>query len=55
LNGKIRAHLERKETPIGSLDMIIAAHALSINSVLITNKESEFKRVSGLKIENWAI
>jgi tRNA(fMet)-specific endonuclease VapC len=42
-------------TPIGSFDMLIAAHALSINSVLITSNESEFKRVSNLKIENWAI
>ena len=53
--GKIRAHLENQGTPIGSLDMLIAAHALSIDSVLITNNESEFKRVSNLKIENWAI
>ncbi len=53
--GVIRAHLERQGTPIGSLDMLIAAHALSINSVLITNNESEFGRVSHLKIENWAI
>jgi tRNA(fMet)-specific endonuclease VapC len=49
--GVIRAHLERQATPIGSLDMLIAAHALSQNSVLITNNESEFKRVSNLKIE----
>ena len=53
--GKIRARLERQGTPIGSFDMLIAAHALSINSVLITNNESEFKRVSNLKIENWSI
>ena len=53
--GKIRARLERQGTPIGSFDMLIAAHALSINSVLITNNESEFGRVSNLKIENWAI
>ena len=53
--GVIRAHLERQGTPIGSLDMLIAAHALSQNSVLITNNESEFKKVSNLKIENWAI
>ena len=53
--GKIRAHLERQSTPIGSFDMLIAAHALSQNSVLITNNESEFKRIPNLKIENWAI
>lgn len=51
--GKIRADLERQGTPIGSLDMLIAANALSLNSVLITNNESEFKRVLNLKIENW--
>jgi tRNA(fMet)-specific endonuclease VapC len=53
--GVIRGHLERQGTPIGSLDMLIAAHALSQNSVLITNNESEFKRIPNLKIENWAI
>ncbi len=53
--GKIRADLERQGTPIGSLDMLIAAHALSIDSVLITNNESEFRRVPALKIENWAV
>ena len=51
--GKIRADLERQGTPIGSLDMLIAAHALSIDSVLITNNESEFKTVADLRIENW--
>ena len=52
--GPLRAHLEKQGASIGSLDMLIAAHALSMNSVLITNNESEFKRVSNLKIENWA-
>ena len=52
--GEIRAYLERQGTPIGSLDMLIAAHALSLNSILITNNETEFKRVSNLNIENWA-
>ena len=50
--GVIRAHLERQGTPIGSLDTLIAAHALSQNSVLITNNESEFERIPNLKIEN---
>ena len=53
--GKIRANLERQGTPVGSLDMLIAAHALSVDSLLITNNESEFKRVSNLKIGNWTI
>ena len=52
--GRVRAYLERQGTPIGSLDLLIAAHALSLNAVLITNNEKEFKRVSDLKIENWA-
>jgi tRNA(fMet)-specific endonuclease VapC len=51
--GNIRAHLERHGTPIGSLDMLIAAHVLSMDSVLITNNETEFQRVPELKIDNW--
>lgn len=52
--GKIRADLERKGTPIGPLDTLIAAHALSLNITLVTNNEKEFNRIEGLKIENWA-
>jgi len=51
--GDLRAHLEKQGTPIGSLDMLIAAHALSIESRLVTNNEKEFNRVPSLKIENW--
>ncbi|MBI5198368.1 MAG: type II toxin-antitoxin system VapC family toxin [Nitrospirae bacterium] len=51
--GGLRADLERQGTPLGSLDMLIAAHALSLGSVLVTNNESEFRRVPGLKVENW--
>ena len=51
--GEIRAYLERKGTPIGSLDALIAAHALSIGCTLVTNNDSEFGRVPGLKVENW--
>ena len=51
--GQLRTLLERKGTPIGSLDMLIAAHALSIPCILVTNNEKEFIRVPGLKIENW--
>lgn len=53
--GRIRTELERKGTPIGPLDTIIAAHAKSMELTLVTNNEKEFKRVSGLKVENWAI
>ena len=51
--GLIRARLEKKGTPIGSLDTLIAAHAVSLKATLITNNVKEFVRVSGLKIENW--
>jgi tRNA(fMet)-specific endonuclease VapC len=51
--GELRAHLEKQGTPIGALDMLIAAHALSIDSALVTNNEKEFNRVPNLKIENW--
>ena len=52
--GRLRTHLEKQGTPIGSLDMLIAAHALSIGSILITNNEKEFNRIPNLRIENWA-
>jgi tRNA(fMet)-specific endonuclease VapC len=52
--GRIRATLERQGTPIGSMDMLIAAHALSLNCTLVTNNEREFSHVPSLKIENWA-
>ena len=51
--GGLRAFLENQGTPIGSLDMLIAAHALSIGCILITNNEKEFIRAPGLKIDNW--
>ncbi|MPR34536.1 type II toxin-antitoxin system tRNA(fMet)-specific endonuclease VapC [Salmonirosea aquatica] len=51
--GEIRFDLERKGTPIGSLDTLIAAHAKSLGITLVTNNEKEFNRVEGLKIENW--
>ena len=52
--GELRAHLEKKGTPIGSMDMQIAAHALALDLTLVTNNEREFRRVPGLRIENWA-
>jgi tRNA(fMet)-specific endonuclease VapC len=51
--GKIRCHLERKGTPVGAMDLLIAAQALSERCVLVTNNEREFKSVPALKIENW--
>ena len=51
--GDLRAELERQGTPIGALDTMIAAHALSQQSTLVTNNTREFARVSGLSLENW--
>lgn len=51
--GAIRYDLEKRGLPIGSLDLLIAAHAKSLNLILVTNNESEFKRVANLMIENW--
>lgn len=51
--GMIRSNLEKKGIPIGPLDLLIAAHAKSLNYTLVTNNEKEFSRIEGLKIENW--
>jgi len=51
--GAIRSELERKGTPIGPLDTLIASHAKSLDLTLVTNNEKEFERVADLKIENW--
>ncbi len=51
--GRIRADLESTGKPIGSMDMMIAAHALSLNVILVTNNQSEFVRISNLQLENW--
>ena len=52
--GKIRAGLEKKGTPIGPLDMMIAGHAQSLGYTIVTNNVKEFSRVAALKIEDWA-
>jgi tRNA(fMet)-specific endonuclease VapC len=51
---QIRAQLHRKGTMIGANDLFIAAHARYQGLTLVTNNTREFKRVPGLKIENWA-
>ena len=51
--GKVRADLEKKGTPIGPLDMMIAGHAKSLGFTVVTNNTKEFERVKGLKLENW--
>jgi len=51
--GEIRVELKRLGTPIGNNDLLIAAHARSLNVTLVTNNVREFNRVSDLAIENW--
>lgn len=51
--GPIRATLERQGTSIGAMDLLIAAHAVSLGVILVTNNLREFGRVPGLQVENW--
>ena len=51
--GPIRAMLERQGTPIGAMDLLIAAHARSLGVTLVTHNPREFARVPGLQIETW--
>lgn len=52
--GSIRALLRKQGTPIGNNDLFIAAHARSINAVIVTNNVREFERIPDLPLENWA-
>lgn len=52
--GRVRAALERAGTPIGPLDLQIAAHAMALGVTLVSNNVREFSRVPGLKLVNWA-
>jgi tRNA(fMet)-specific endonuclease VapC len=49
----IRSELERAGKPIGSNDFLIAAHASAVNATIVTANVDEFKRIRGLKVENW--
>ena len=51
--GQIRAELEKSGKPIGAFDQMIAGHARASGLVLVTNNLREFKRVAGIRIENW--
>lgn len=53
--GTIRAELEAKGEMIGNNDLWIAAHAVAAGLTLVTNNEREFRRVRGLKVQNWAV
>jgi tRNA(fMet)-specific endonuclease VapC len=51
--GSLRAHLEARGSPIGPLDTLIAAHALSLGWRLVTHNVREFRRVPGLRVDDW--
>ena len=53
--GEIRADLERQGTPIGSYDLLIAGHARSRGLIVITGKLGEFRRVDGLRCDDWEL
>ncbi len=52
--GFIRADLQAKGNVIGNNDLWIAAHAMAADLILVTNNEKEFRRVRGLRVQNWA-
>jgi tRNA(fMet)-specific endonuclease VapC len=52
--GQIRMRLEARGSPIGPLDTLIAAHAVSVGAVMVTNNTKEFSRVEDLAVENWS-
>ncbi len=51
--GRVRAELEKKGTPIGPMDMLIAGHARAEGLIVVTNNTREFNRVEGLLVEDW--
>jgi len=51
----MRSELERIGTPVGNLDLMIAAHALAEDSVVITNNAREFLRIPGVAVEEWSL
>ncbi len=53
--GIVRADLEKAGKPIGSMDMLIGAHALALGATLVTNNTKEFKQIKTLKIADWSV
>lgn len=51
--GQVKAELEQSGNTIGPYDMMIAGHARSLGLILVTNNDGEFRRVEGLRIQNW--
>jgi tRNA(fMet)-specific endonuclease VapC len=52
--GSVRAGFERDGTPVGSMDMLIGAHALNLGVTLVTNNLREFKKIKNLKVVDWS-
>jgi tRNA(fMet)-specific endonuclease VapC len=52
--GPLRAELERNGTPVGSLDLLIASQAITLQRTLVTHNGREFGRIAGLRVEDWA-
>ena len=54
LYGKIRVKLEKSGTPLGDMDMLIAAAALSAGAILVSHNVKHFARIAGIKVEDWS-
>lgn len=53
--GTVRADLEKAGKPVGSMDMLIGAHALSLGVTLVTNNVREFRQIKSLKVVDWSV
>lgn len=53
--GIVRSQLEKTGKPIGSLDTLIGAHALSLGVTIVTNNTKEFKRIKSLTVVDWSV
>ncbi len=51
--GRIRSELKKAGTPMGAVDLLIAAHALTLDAILVTDNVTEFQRIADLRVENW--
>ena len=51
--GSLHTRLEKRGTPMGGNDLLIAAQALALGYVMVTDNEREFSRVKGLRVQNW--